>query len=401
VLERGLRLALFFVKEFLKGYSKILLASCYDLGHISRGRGQEFMIAFEARCGTTAMGIMPHRDVGRALELALGLDIPFWPQLPKVSLYEDMYIQTSQNFPGIAIDFDKGRLNFNTARFEQELDGYFGKMDAPETFALTAQYSAVFHKFLSRELQGYKAIRGQVTGPVSFGFKVLDESLKPIIYNDEARAILFDFIQKKANIQYMELKERNPDAFVWLDEPGLGYVFSGLSGYNEQQAKEDYHSFVAGLEGPKGLHLCAEVNLPYLLELGVEILSFDSYQIGFMPKEYAGSVSEFIREGGVISWGIVPTESTALARHTPKTLAATLSSYWEVISQNTGLSLNQIAMQALVAPARCCLSDIGQSSTTGKETGECRISSSEEEIVEKAFVFLPEISQILRDKYGV
>ncbi|MDH4268946.1 MAG: hypothetical protein OEV52_01390 [Dehalococcoidia bacterium] len=359
------------------------------------------MIAFEARCSTTAMGIMPHRNVEQALRLALSLDIPFWPQLPKVSMYEDMYVQTSQNFPGIAIDFDKERLKFDTSRFDQELDAYFVKMDVPETFALTAQYSAVFHKFLSGELQGYKAIRGQVTGPVSFGFKVLDENLKPIIYNDEVRTVLFDFVQKKANIQYRALKERNPNAFVWLDEPGLGYVFSGLSGYNEQQANEHYHDFVEGLEGPKGLHLCAEVNLPYLLELGVEILSFDAYQIGFMPKEYAGNVAEFIKKGGIISWGIVPTESTVLATQTPKTLAATLSGYWEVVSQNTDLSLSQIAMQALVAPARCCLSDVGQSSTVDKKEGKCQVSSSEEEIVEKAFAFLPELSQMLRDKYGV
>ena len=119
------------------------------------------------------MGIMPHRDVEQALELALSLDIPFWPQLPKVSLYEDMYVQASQSFPGIAIDFDKGRLSFDTARFEQELDAYFVEMGVPETFALTAQYSTVFHKFLSKELRGYKAIRGQNIGPVSFGFKVL------------------------------------------------------------------------------------------------------------------------------------------------------------------------------------------------------------------------------------
>jgi len=87
------------------------------------------VVEFEARCSTTAMGIMPHRDVDRALELALSLDIPFWPQLPKVSLYEDMYVQASQNFPGIAIDLDKERLVFSTARFEQELDEYFLKMD--------------------------------------------------------------------------------------------------------------------------------------------------------------------------------------------------------------------------------------------------------------------------------
>jgi hypothetical protein len=132
----------------------------------------------------------------------------------------------------------------------------------------------------------------------------------------------------------------------------------------------------------------------------VEILSFDAYQIGFMPKEYAGSVAEFIKKGGIISWGIVPTESTVLATQTPGTLARILSDYWDVVSESTGLSLNQIAMQALVAPARCCLSDVGQSSTD-KKAGECQVSSSEERIVEKAFAFLPELSQILRHKYGV
>ncbi|NWF77837.1 MAG: hypothetical protein HXY36_04520 [Chloroflexi bacterium] len=360
------------------------------------------MIAFEARCGTTAMGIMPHRDVERALELALSLDIPFWPQLPKVSLYEDMYVQASQNFPGIAIDFDRGRLTFDTGRFEQELDDYFAKMDSPETFTLTSEYSAVFHKFLSKELGGYRAIRGQNIGPMSFGFKVLDENLKPIIYNDVVRTILFDFMQKKANVQYRALKEKNPNAFVWLDEPGLGYVFSGLSGYNDQQAKEDYHSFVAGQEGPKGVHLCAEVNLPYLLELRVEILSFDAYQIGFMPKEYAATVAEFIKKGGIISWGIVPTEPTVLATQTPERLAATLSDYWEVISEHTGLSVNQIARQALVAPARCLLRDTSQMGIVNEKVSQCQPAlGSEEGIVEKAFAYLPELSHILRDRYGV
>jgi hypothetical protein len=351
-------------------------------------------MTFEARCGTTAMGIMPHKDVDKALELVLGLDIPFWPQLPHVSLYEDMYIQTSQNFPGIEIDFEKGRLVFHTAKFEESLEDYFTKMEQIETYVLTPEYSIVFQKFLSQNLRGYRAIRGQITGPVSFGFKVLDENLKPIIYNEEVKTILYDFIQKKVNLQYQELKAKNPNAFVWVDEPGLGYVFSGLSGYNDQQAREDYHNFVQGLEGPKGLHLCADVNLPYLLELGVEILSFDAFQIGFMPKEYARSVAEFIKKKGIISWGIVPTESAMLSMQTPEKLASLLSNYWEVISENTGLSLVEIAEQALVAPARCCLVDISIDSSERAKT-----SDIEERIVEMAFSFLPELSQILKEKY--
>ena len=342
------------------------------------------------------MGIMPHKDVDKALDLALGLDIPFWPQLPHVSLYEDMYIQTSQNLPGIEINFAKGRLAFHTAKFQEGLEDYFAKMDQTETYALTPEYSVVFQKFLSKDLERYRAIRGQITGPVSFGFKVLDENLKPIIYNDEVKSILFDFIQKKVNLQYQELKAKNQNAFVWVDEPGLGYVFSGLSGYNDQQAKEDYYQFVQGIEGPKGMHLCAEVNLPYLLELGVEILSFDAFQIGFMPKQYTLSVAEFIKKGGVISWGVVPTEFKTLEANDPEKLASLLSSYWEVVSENTDLSLDLIAQQALIAPARCCLVEL-----TIEAAERSKTSNIEEKIVEKAFSFLPEMSQILKKRYGL
>ena len=362
-------------------------------------------MTFEARCRTTAMAIMPHTDIEKALELTLSLDIPFWPQLPEVSYYEDMYAQSSQHFPGIVVDTENQKLIFNTASFEQELDDYFERMDDSETFALSQEYSAVYHKFLAQELQGYHAIRGQITGPVSFGFNVIDENRKPIIYNDDVRAILFDFIQKKVNVQYHQLKEKNPNAFVWVDEPGLGYVFSGLSGYNDRQAKEDYWNFLQGLEGPKGLHLCANVNLPYLLELGIEILSFDAYQIEFMPREYASAVAGFIKGGGIISWGIVPTESAILAKETPETLAKLLIDYWEVVSQNTNLSPERIAEQALVAPARCCLRDISLVNAAGETACQIaeqdRAPTSEEKVVEKAFAFLPELSRALRGKFNL
>lgn len=53
---------------------------------------------------TTAMAVMPHTDPDRALEDALSLDIPFWPQLPRLSYREDMYVQAAEHFPGILLD---------------------------------------------------------------------------------------------------------------------------------------------------------------------------------------------------------------------------------------------------------------------------------------------------------
>ena len=67
---------------------------------------------------TTAMAILPHREVDRARTLALSLDIPFWPQLPHAGYYEDMYVQASEHFPGMVLDPELNSLHFDTALFQ-------------------------------------------------------------------------------------------------------------------------------------------------------------------------------------------------------------------------------------------------------------------------------------------
>lgn len=360
---------------------------------------------WQANCGTTAMGIMPHTSVERALELVMEMDVPFWPQLPKVTYYEDMYAQVSDGFPGIHVDVENERVSFDTTRFLEELGAYSERLEDIGSFELSPEYSVVFHRFLEKDLSKYISIRGQSTGPVSFGFKIVDENLKPIIYNDEVRSLLYDFIQRKVNAQYRQMRAVHPKAFVWVDEPGLGWVFNSLSGYNDVQAKEDYRAFMSGIEGLKAIHLCANVNLPYLLELGLDILSFDAYQLQIMPKGYAEAVARFIKGGGCIAWGIVPTDSATLEQETPETLAQRITDYWRVVADNAGISGEQIARQSLIAPARCCLKNISAALEAGgsceRKGGSCTISSVEERIVEQAFSHLREISDILKHRYGL
>src|SRR3990172_7692245 len=129
----------------------------------------------EANCATTAMGIMPHTDLDKALRLALSLDIAFWPQLPNTSFLEDMYAQASAHFPGIAVDRQHQIITFSSERFLEELPTYSEISADPETLALTPEYSPAYHKFLGCDLQGYRAIRGQIIGPISFGFRVVDQ----------------------------------------------------------------------------------------------------------------------------------------------------------------------------------------------------------------------------------
>lgn len=362
--------------------------------------GQDLL--FAGNCQTTAMGIMPHTDVEQALKLALSLDIPFWPQLPNVSFYEDMYVQASEGFPGIKIDLENKKLLFDRVKFDKDLAEYSDKMSDLHYFELSRDYSSVFHRFLRKELSAYSAVRGQCIGPVSYGFRVTDTENKPIIYDDSIRPLMFDFLQKKINIQRRQLIEKNNRAFVWMDEPGLGWVFSGLSGYGDVQAKREYRDFLEGLEGLKALHLCANVNLPYLLSMGIGLLSFDAFQIEIMPKGYTASVAGFLENGGMICWGIIPTDSQSLGRENPETLLRLLTGYWEVISQNSHIAIQQIAKQALIAPARCCLKNIGKVGALDDST-MCNNSgngaTSEEQVVEKAFSYLKGLSSRLKEKF--
>ena len=71
---------------------------------------------------TTAMAIMPHTDAERALEMALSMDVPFWPQLPNYSYYEDMYVQAAEHFPGILLDVKNRTLRFSMDKFIMELE---------------------------------------------------------------------------------------------------------------------------------------------------------------------------------------------------------------------------------------------------------------------------------------
>ena len=360
---------------------------------------------FQGNCQTTAMGIMPHTDVEKALRLSLSLDIPFWPQLPHVSYYEDMYVQASEHFPGIIVDVENQRLSIDSARFQLELPEYSEKMADVSTFTLSNKYSAVYPQFLSYDLHKYSAIRGQIIGPVSFGFKVFDENNMPIIYNESVRTLLFDFLSRKLNAQYSELKSRNTHAFVWMDEPGLGWVFSGLSGYDDLIAKREYKDFLKTLLEPGVLHLCANVNLPYLLSMGIDLLSFDAYQMEILPKGYAASIAEFLKNGGIICWGIVPTDSSALKNETPERLSELLNRYWTIVAANTDVTINQIAAQALISPARCCLKNCGQVGASDEQRaryikGSCLLQP-EEYLVETAFEYLKIISGILRKEFGL
>lgn len=51
------------------------------------------------------------------------------------------------------------------------------------------------------------------------------------------------------------------------------------------------------------------------------LLSFDAYQLVLMSKGYTQAVVDFISSGGIIAWGIAPTDSFTLETELPENLA--------------------------------------------------------------------------------
>ena len=111
---------------------------------------------------TTAMAVMPHTDVDQALEAALSLDIPFWPQLPNYNYYEDMYVQAAEHFPGILLDMEQKTLKFSLDAFIEEFEETMAHFDDPNYFDVSEVYSDVYHRFLELDLSERPAIRGQL-----------------------------------------------------------------------------------------------------------------------------------------------------------------------------------------------------------------------------------------------
>ena len=332
---------------------------------------------------TTAMAVMPHTNAEAALEAALSLDIPFWPQLPRLSYYEDMYVQASEHFPGIVLDMDKQTLAFSMDKFFVELEDTLTHFDEPAYFDISTQYSDVYHRFLDLDFSDRPAIRGQLEGPISFGLNVLDQDKRPIIFDDTVRPFMYEFMAKRINVQLERLKKLNPNAFMFIDEPGLQFLFSALSGYDSNAARQDMEEFLAMVERPRGVHLCGNPDWDFLLNLDMDILSMDAYLNAEIFANYADSIKRFLGRGGVIAWGIVPTNFEPFEAETIDTLTHQLEKVWRVL-ENKGIEKENLLSRSLISPATCCL-----------------VNPDGEKTVAAAFKVAQDLSGRLRDKYNL
>lgn len=109
--------------------------------------------------------------------------------------------------------------------------------------------------------------------------------------------------------------------------------------------------------------------------------SLDIYSNGEIFASYAKSIQRFLDRGGVLVWGLVPTNFEPFEAENESSLIARLEDQWQTLWQR-GVDKEMMLAQSLLSPATCCL-----------------VNPDGEKTVEAAFALTQAISTRMRESY--
>jgi len=309
--------------------------------------------AIEFNCLPTAVGSMPHTDPQAACAQVINYlkEIPCWPQLPKRSFKENMYAQYSQGFPGITVTDDKVYVDRT-----KDIDGPLEKLYAAylendvDKYPVSADYAAGLHAFLGLKDLSPMAVKGQLTGPVTWGLSVTDNEGKAVIYDDALGDAMAKFLRLKAAWQEKKLKKISPSTIIFVDEPYMASFGSVSVLLSAERVKSLLEEVFRGIEGLKGVHCCGNTDWSVLLGTSLDILNFDAYNYAQSLSLYPKEVKGLLDRGGAIAWGIVPNDEPSLAKETASSLKDRLEEAMSPFTGN-GVSFKQLLQQSLLTPS--------------------------------------------------
>ena len=331
----------------------------------------------------TGVGSLPHTDPRAAVGKILSLfrEIPFWPQLPRRTPLEHMYPQFAAALPGAERIGE--RLTMKTGEaFLPDAEEFYGTFLSgdPSPFAIPPERAAGLHAFLEAGAGPFPAVKGQVTGPVSFGLMVCDREKKPVFYDPVGRDVLVKYLLRVAQWQAERLRRLSETVILSLDEPYLASVGSAIVSLPREEVIAAADEIFDGLPGVLGgIHCCANTDWGLVLATKVRYLSFDAYEYADSLLLYPEEVSAFLDRGGLIGFGVVPTAREAIAAETAVSLAARMEAILDRFASR-GIAREAAVRAAVITPA-------------------CGLGTLTEDSAERALRLTAELSALLRSRY--
>ena len=312
---------------------------------------------------TAMIGSLPHRDPAGALEALskFPLGIPTWPQLPKRSFKESMTVQYSEGFPGIVVDEKAKTIRIERDdRLLEEMASFYEAVVAEDEkpFAMSGAYAAGMHAFIAAlEKRGakYPFVKGQVVGPFTFGFGLSDNDCRAAWFDEQYRDIVVKGLTMKAVWQARLLGAHADKVMIFLDEP----IFSALGtptyiGVENEHVTSAINEIAAALHRAGalvGVHCCGNMEWSLLAATDIDIISFDAYSFGDKVALYPAEITPFLKRGGSLAWGIVPTDTSAhIAGETGQSLCAKIKEL-ESLFVNKGVSSGLLQDQRIFSPS--------------------------------------------------
>jgi hypothetical protein len=312
---------------------------------------------FEPAWLPTALASLPLSDPAQAWDWTLKYlpEIPAWPQLTRRSYRENMYAQFSERFPAIVVDSEAERTYMDR---KQDVDGglerlYMAYLQSDVEFgAMGPDYAAGLHYLLNTPgllKNTPAAIKGQVTGPVSWGLVVVDQNRRPLLYDEAVADAIAKHLRLKATWQEQQLRSMSPQTIIFVDEPYMSSFGSAFVSLGREQVIALLEEVFAGIEGLKGVHCCGNTDWSVLLDTSVDILSLDAYEYAESLSLYPEAVDTFLERGGIISWGIVPASPLVESENT-NSLVGRLHEALDLFVKK-GISLDRLLVAGLITPS--------------------------------------------------
>ncbi len=264
---------------------------------------------------SVGVGSLPHRDPLAGAAFAMSeFDIATVPSLPKASAHDEMIAQASSpidghGFPGLSAFVDlAGKIR---------LDG--------------------------------SPIKWQFVGPVTLGVEMMRAGLDTATAFGRAAAVVRSQLDELSSLIGAALP--NSPQLVVLDEPWFADLMSPGFPIPPDEAVDLVSSAMAAVPTSSvvGVHCCAPCDIAMLLASGPNVVSVP---VSSDLVEWAGYITRFLDDGGIISWGVIPTDG-------PVPVSA--DRYWRALSDvwcalvQRGCDPILLRRQSLVSP-QCGLS---------------------------------------------
>jgi methionine synthase II (cobalamin-independent) len=266
----------------------------------------------------TGIGSVPFKETDKACELILEScpQIPYVPQLTKRDIRENMFLQFSENLPCLIADCEKKQVLFDDAQDREKrlLEFYdYIAYNCYEYFKISPECAQGFHCLLEKcRKRNNPFIKAQVTGPLTYLLSVTKKDRQSLIFDNELAEAITLGLAMKGLWQAQEIRKSGKVPILFFDEPSLWGVGSAYMPVSKEKAFSIIDNFISFIrERDKdlllGLHCCGNTDWRMVFDSGVDIVSFDAYSFGDKLTLYPEEIKRFLKGGGFIAFGVVPT----------------------------------------------------------------------------------------------